>query len=350
MSQKGLFGAKPRSSKKNDAQLLAQRKNRKPAVEVTYISGNALKDAVARARTLSTRILGHVLDRLELITEEAKLEQYVDKMIEDGIGSIDVETDGLDTIHDELAGVCLYSPSQKGIYSPVNHVSNMTKMRIKNQISPEFMKRMLQRIVDSGIPVIYHNSKFDMKSIYWRLGVKMNEPAWDTYLAAMLLNENESHSLKSLHSKYVRNEETAEVAKFNDLFKGIPFSLIPPDVAYMYAAYDPLQTFELYEFQEQYLTPGTEQCEEYNLEKVSWVLHNIEMPLIKVLFDMEVYGVDLDQDKLEEIREKFTNSMNEAEQEFQQLVSEWQPEIEELRQTNFQSYQKLEMDARGGGR
>lgn len=347
MSQKGLFGAKPRSSKKNDAQLLAQRKNRKPAVEVTYISGNALKDAVARARTLSNRILGHVLDRLELITEEAKLEQYVDKMIEDGIGSIDVETDGLDTIHDELAGVCLYSPSQKGIYAPVNHVSNMTKMRIKNQISPEFMKKMLQRIVDSGIPVIYHNSKFDMKSIYWRLGVKMNEPAWDTYLAAMLLNENESHSLKSLHSKYVRNEENAEVAKFNDLFKGIPFSLIPPDVAYMYAAYDPLQTFELYEFQEQYLTPGTGQCEEYNLEKVSWVLHNIEMPLIKVLFDMEVYGVDLDQDKLEEIREKFTNSMNEAEQEFQQLVSEWQPEIEELRQTNFQSYQKLEMDARG---
>lgn len=347
MSQKGLFGAKPRSSKKNDAQLLAQRKNRKPAVEVTYISGNALKDAVARARTLSTRILGHVLDRLELITEEAKLEQYVDKMIEEGIGSIDVETDGLDTIHDELAGVCLYSPSQKGIYAPVNHVSNMTKMRIKNQISPEFMKKMLQRIVDSGIPIIYHNSKFDMKSIYWRLGVKMNEPAWDTYLAAMLLNENESHSLKSLHSKYVRNEENAEVAKFNDLFKGIPFSLIPPDVAYMYAAYDPLQTFELYEFQEQYLTPGTEQCEEYNLEKVSWVLHNIEMPLIKVLFDMEVYGVDLDQDKLDEIREKFTNSMNEAEQEFQQLVSEWQPEIEELRQSNFQSYQKLEMDARG---
>lgn len=347
MSQKGLFGAKPRSSKKNDAQLLAQRKNRKPAVEVTYISGNALKDAVARARTLSTRILGHVLHRLELIIEEAKLEQYVDNMIKDGIGSIDVETDGLDTIHDEIAGVCFYSPSQKGIYAPVNHVSNMTKMRLKNQISPAFMTKMLQRIVDSGIPIVYHNSKFDLKSMYWRLGVKMNEPEWDTYLAAMLLNENEPHSLKKLHSKYVRNKENAEVAKFNDLFKGIPFSLIPLDVAYMYAAYDPLQTYELYEFQKQYLTPGTKECEEYNLERVSWVLHNIEMPLIKVLFDMEVYGVDLDENKLQEIREKFTNSMNEAEEEFQRLVEEWQPEIEELRQTNFQNYQKLEMDARG---
>ena len=38
MAQKGLFGAKPRSSKKNDSQLLAQRKNKKPAAEVTYIS------------------------------------------------------------------------------------------------------------------------------------------------------------------------------------------------------------------------------------------------------------------------------------------------------------------------
>ena len=347
MSQKGLFGAKPRSSKKNDAQLLAQRKNRKPAAEVTYISGNSLKDAVARARTLSNRILGHVLHRLELIVDEAKLEQYVDNMIKDGIGSIDVETDGLDTIHDELAGVCLYSPSQKGIYAPVNHVSNMTKMRLKNQISPAFMTKMLQKIADSGIPIVYHNSKFDLKSMFWRLGIKMNEPEWDTYLAAMLLNENEPHSLKKLHSKYVRNEEDAEVAKFNDLFKGIPFSLIPPDVAYVYAAYDPLQTFELYEFQKKYLTPGTNECEEYDLERVSWVLHNIEMPLIKVLFDMEVYGVDLDEDKLQEIREKFTNNMNEAEEEFQRLVAEWQPEIEELRQTNFQNYQKLEMDARG---
>lgn len=347
MAQKGLFGAKPRTSKKNDSQLLAQRKNKKPAAQVTYISGNNLKDAVARAKTLSQRILGHVLDRLELVTDEERVEEYITAMLENGIGALDVETDGLDNIHDEIAGICLYTPNENGIYIPVNHISNMTKMRLKNQVSPKFMSRQLERLVEANLPIIYHNSKFDLKSVFWRLGVKLPEPEWDTFLAAMLLNENEPHNLKKLHSKYVREDEEAEVAKFNDLFKGIPFSLLPPDVAYMYAAYDPIQTYELYEFQKRYLTSGNPEFEEYGLEKVAWVMENIEMPLIQVLFDMETYGVDLDEEKLAEIRERFTSAMNEAEAEFQELVAEWRPEIEELRQVNFAQYQKLEMNARG---
>ncbi|RKV76265.1 MAG: hypothetical protein D8H99_54295 [Streptococcus sp.] len=345
--QKGLFGSKPRSSKKNDKQLLAQRKNRQPAVMTTYISGDNLRDAVARAKTMSRRIFGPVLEKLELVTEEGVLLKYLKAILKNGICALDTETDGLDSIHDELVGVCLYTPGQKAIYVPINHISNMTKVRLKGQVSVESMKLFIQSLVDNDVEIIYHNAKFDMKSIYWRLGIKVNEPTWDTFLASMLLNENEPHSLKLLHAKYVKEEADADVAKFNDLFKGIPFSLIPLDVAFMYAAYDPLQTYELYEFQKKYLTPGSPECSEYNLDRVAWVFENIEMPLVKVLFDMEVYGVNLDPDKLADIREEFTAKMDEAEETFNELVKEYAPEIEELRQVDFASYQKLEMDARG---
>lgn len=345
--QKGLFGSKPRSSKKNDKQLLAQRKNRQPAVMTTYISGDNLRDAVARAKTMSRRIFGPVLEKLELVTEEGVLLKYLKAILKNGICALDTETDGLDSIHDELVGVCLYTPGQKAIYVPINHISNMTKVRLKGQVSVESMKLFIQSLVDNDVEIIYHNAKFDMKSIYWRLGIKVNEPTWDTFLASMLLNENEPHSLKLLHAKYVKEEADADVAKFNDLFKGIPFSLIPLDVAFMYAAYDPLQTYELYEFQKKYLTPGSPECSEYNLDRVAWVFENIEMPLVKVLFDMEVYGVNLDTDKLADIREEFTAKMDEAEETFNELVKEYAPEIEELRQVDFASYQKLEMDARG---
>ena len=345
--QKGLFGSKPRSSKNSDKKLLAQRKNRQSAVMPTYISGDNLRDAVARAKTMSKRIFGPVLERLDLVTEEGVLLKYLQAILKNGICALDTETDGLDSIHDELVGVCLYTPGQKSIYVPINHVSNMTKVRLKGQVSVESMKLFIQSLVDNNVKIIYHNAKFDMKSIYWRLGITVNEPTWDTFLASMLLNENEPHSLKLLHAKYVKEEEDADVAKFNDLFKGIPFSLIPLDVAFMYASYDPLQTYELYEFQKKYLTPGSPECSEYNLERVAWVFENIEMPLVKVLFDMEVYGVNLDTDKLSEIREEFTAKMNEAEENFNELVKEYAPEIEELRQVDFSSYQKLEMDARG---
>lgn len=347
MAQKGLFGSAPRSSRANDKKLLKQKSNRREVAQVTYISGDRLKDSIARARTLSKRILGHVLDRLEIVSDFDRLDEYIGKILDNGICALDVETDGLDVIHDEIVGVCLYTPGEKSIYVPINHKSNLTKARMKNQILPSEMADFLNELVDEGVGIVYHNAKFDMKSIFWRLGVRLSDPIWDTYIASMLLNENEAHSLKVLHAKYVREEEDAEVAKFNDLFRGIPFSLIPPEIAYMYAAYDTLQTFELYEFQKKYLTVGTPECEESSLEKVAWVYENIELPLIKVLFDMEVYGVDLDQEKLAEIREDFEGKMNEAETKFNKLVSAYSDEIEELRLTDFSNYQKLSMDNKG---
>ena len=347
MAQKGLFSIATRGGRNNDSKLLSQKKNRKDSVQVTYISGDNLRDAVNRAKSMSKRILSDVLDRLELVDDFDRLDEYIGIMIKNGIGALDVETNGLDTIHDELVGVCLYTPGEKGIYVPINHRSNLTKERIKNQINPKDMKMVIEELIEDKVKIVYHNSKFDMKSLFWQLGVKMEAPEWDTYIAGMLLNENESHSLKELYAKYVKNDETSEKAKFSSLFKGIPFGLIPPDVAYMYAAYDTIQTYELYEFQKAYLTPGTPECTSCNLERVSEVYQKIELPLIKVLFDMETYGVSLDEDRLAEIREDFESKMAEAEEEFNKEVAKYAPEIEDLRTFNFQQYQKLSMDGKG---
>lgn len=347
MAQQGLFNLKKKGGKRADSKLLNSKHNRKDAIEVTYISGDKLKDAINRARVMSKRALGHVLDRLELVDDFETLDNYVGEIIENGVCGLDVETNGLDTIHDDIVGVCLYTPGQKAIYVPLNHRSNLTKQRIKQQVDPKDMAMLLKEMIDEGVQFVYHNAKFDMKSIYWQLHVKMPNPMWDTFIASNLLNENESHSLKVLYAKYVREDPNAELAKFNELFKGIPFSLIPPDVAYMYAAYDPLQTYELYQFQEKYLTTGTEECSSCNLERVGQVYRNIELPLISVLFDMEVYGVALDEDKLAEIREDFTSKMEQAEQEFNECVQEYAEDIEDLRVTNFEQYRKLTMDAKG---
>lgn len=347
MAQQGLFNLKKKGGKRADSKLLNSKHNRKDAIEVTYISGDRLKDAINRARVMSKRALGHVLDRLELVDDFETLDDYVGEIIENGVCGLDVETNGLDTIHEDIVGVCLYTLGQKSIYVPLNHRSNLTKQRIKQQVDPKDMAMLLEEMIDEDVQFVYHNAKFDMKSIYWQLHVKMPNPMWDTFIASNLLNENESHSLKVLYAKYVREDPNAELAKFNELFKGIPFSLIPPDVAYMYAAYDPLQTYELYQFQEKYLTAGTEECSSCNLERVGEVYRNIELPLISVLFDMEVYGVALDEDKLAEIREDFTSKMEQAEQEFNECVQEYAEDIEDLRVTNFEQYRKLTMDAKG---
>lgn len=348
MAQKGLFGnLKPRSTKKDDNKILGNTREKKKVGEIQYVTGDNYRDTVARARSLSKRLLSNILPNLALLTEKNEIEEYINEVIKVGYVALDTETSGLDTIHDKLAGLCLYTEGQKGVYIPINHLSQMTHQLVKGQPKKDFMKNQLQRLVDEGVKFVYHNAKFDMEVVYWQLGVKLGQPHWDTLSASMLLNENESHSLKNLHAKYVQGEEDKEVAKFNDLFKGIQFNLIPIDVAYMYGANDPIMTWELWKFQEPYFTPGTPECEESKLERVSWVYHNIELPLISVLFDMEVYGVDLDLELLAKVREEFTYKMEKAEQDFQNEVSKYKEQIEELRQIDFQSYQKLTMDAQG---
>ena len=55
MAQQGLFNLKKKGGKRTDSKLLNSKHNRRDAVEVTYISGDKLKDAINRARVMSKR-------------------------------------------------------------------------------------------------------------------------------------------------------------------------------------------------------------------------------------------------------------------------------------------------------
>ena len=162
-----------------------------------------------------------------------------------------------------------------------------------------------------------------MHILYWMIGVKI-VPYWDTLIAGQLLNENEPHGLKVLYQKYcVRADEEQQVAKFNTLFNGIEFNSIPPSVGYMYAAFDPIMTYELYKFQEQYLDKEVGQyCYRKGLERVADVFREIEMPLIEVVFDMEIQGVDIDTDLAKELKDKYTYYMNLAVDNFKSQIIE----------------------------
>lgn len=349
MSQRMLFGNMKSKNSKNADKLLLKNSAPKQAASTNYISGDKFKDAIIRAKSLSTRILGDVLPKLELVTNEEEFNAYIGRVAKSTLKevAIDTETTGLLPYKDKVVGICLYTPGEKGIYVPINHISSLTRARAKNQISVETAAKGLKRLNRAKVKWIYHNAKFDMNFIYWNLGVRMPAPYWDTFIGGRLLNENESNSLKNLHAKYVAGDESKETASFNSLFKGITFDLIPPDVAYMYAAYDPIQTYELYEFQKQYLTASEATCQERGLEKLAWLFHNIEMPLIEVLFEMEIYGVDLDIELMRKLKDDFQSEMDEYERLFQEEVRKYQPEIDNLRLTNYALYQKLDVDAKG---
>ena len=312
------------ASKANDKkalEILSKKKNKK--TPVATVVPKTIKQKVEYAKDLSLQVFGNKLDKIELVTDSNRIEEYLHNTLKNGILAVDTETNGLDRIDGKIAGICLYTPGEKGIYIPVGHVSYMTNQPLKDNVDTWKMKWFFDVCNENNVKYILHNAKFDMHILYWMIGVKI-VPYWDTLIAGQLLNENEPHGLKVLYQKYcVRADEEQQVAKFNTLFNGIEFNSIPPSVGYMYAAFDPIMTYELYKFQEQYLDKEVGQyCYRKGLERVADVFREIEMPLIEVVFDMEVQGVDIDTELAKELKDKYTYYMNLAVDNFKAQIIE----------------------------
>lgn len=311
-----LFEVKSRSTKQNDKNLLTKVKS-KSSTTISLKGGGTLMDKIANIVAVVNSKLGKYKDRYRVIRSYEDLVAYIDKAIKVGEIGIDTETTGLNPILDQIAGVCLYVPGEKGCYVPINHISYITQQRVEDQLEEAQVAEQLQRLVDNHVFTIWFNAKFDIRFIYNQLGVKI-KPDWDGYVAARMLNENEpSNGLKPLHNKYCLGGK-GDAWSFDSLFHGIPFIYIPINTAYLYAARDPEITYELYKFQEPYL--DIDQLEDReDLQRVAWVFHNIEMPLLPVVADMEDTGIAFDFELNAQLSEKYGALLVEKEKAFHEL-------------------------------
>lgn len=299
---------------------------------ITVKGGGGL---ITRIQTIIANVeknLGKYRDKYIAIQDEETLKMYIDKAIEVNMLSIDTETTGLDPLLDEIAGPCIFVPGLKGAYIPINHVSYMTGAKLPNQLSIEVVRREFQRAIDAKVFIVMFNAAFDIRVMRNKIGVKNIYCNWDCYLAQRLLNENEeSNALKKIHQKYVLNGEE-DAFKFDDLFKGIPFTLIPISTAYLYAAHDPDITYELYLYQKQYLR---EDIDREDLRKIYWVFKNIEMPLVDVIVDMEDAGVKFDFEYNAKLKEKYHALLNERELAFHKVCAKYKDEIQAYRNAHL---------------
>ena len=323
-----LFEVPNRPSGKSYAKKVAGKATTTVKTSSTVKGGESLIDRINMISAMVEQKLGKYKDRYELITEEEKLIAFIDRCIENKAVSIDTETDGLDPMLNHIAGPCLYTPGEKGIYVPINHISYITQLPLKSQIPVEVLRREMQRLIDAKVFIVMFNAPFDIRVLRNQVGLKDIYCDWDCYLATRLLNENESsNKLKLVHQKYVLNGQ-GDAWTFDDLFKGIPFTLIPPKVGYLYAARDPEITWELYLFQKEYLTDNTDR---EDIKQLYWVFKNIEMPLVPVICDMEDTGVLFDMDYASKLSEKYNKLLEEAKEKCHKAIDVYKVNIEQYK-------------------
>ena len=319
------------NSKVSDSAILSKtsKKVTKPLIK----GGGSLIDKINSITYEVDSKLGEYKDKYECIRNLEDLTTYIDKCIENNVCALDTETTGLNPMLDKIVGFSLYTPNNKAVYIPINHIDYVSNELLNNQLTIEECKAQLQRLVDNNVKMIMFNAKFDIRVIRHQIGVYLT-PYWDGYIAQRLLNENEpENGLKALHKKYIlKNEKDA--FSFSDLFENITFNLIPIKAGYIYAARDAEVTYELYKYQEPFLDKENEKCKEKELLGVAYVFREIEMPLITVVADMEDYGIKVDIDYMNELSEKYNKLLLEKEAAFYALCDKYSDKIEAYKRAN----------------
>ncbi len=269
------------------------------------------------------RVLGKQQDNIITISSVDVLHSYVSACLNTGVIAIDTETNNsLDPLTCKLMGLCLYSPGLKAAYIPINHRDPITKIKLINQVSEEDVKNELQRVLDSSIKIIMHNGKFDYEVVKCTCGVSV-APHWDTMIAARLLNENESASLKTQYtSKIDKSQESYNIEK---LFKDVQYADVKPEIFALYSATDSYMTYRLYEYQLSLMN---------NEKKIFKLFMDIEMPLVPIVAEMELCGALVDVNYCKKLKEKYETQLVEIDEKLQNEISDIQDIIDEWKESD----------------
>ena len=307
----------PRSTRESDKNIL-KKANSSAIIPVMKSRGNGkgLSERIASAEVEVNRYFSKFKDDFLIIRDEETLKTYFDNILKDGEVAIDTETNGLDTFNGILAGICIYSPSNKAAYIPLHHVSYITGQEVQNQLKEEVIRKYFSLIEKNKVKVIMHNADFDLKVFANLVGLRL--PCyWDTMIAANLLNENEPHKLKELHDKYCG--DGTGVYSITNLFDGIVFTHVPIKLGYLYAARDAKMTYELYKYQSKWLSPNPPEGYE-DLKSCYDVMMNIEMPLVPIILDVELRGIKLDLNTANKLKEEYNDKLTACKKKFEEIL------------------------------
>lgn len=283
--------------------------------------GMGLGERIMEARLAVETSLGAYKDRVRTIITLDDLTSYFENAGE--IIAIDTETMGLNYFSDYIVGISM-SDGGEGIYIPLNHSNYVYGTRIEGQLEVKDVAEIFKKYMNN-IKWIYHNAKFDLNVLKTAFGFDMPMHYWDTLIFAHLYNSSEEHGLKYLYNKYIAEEDEG-VNKFDKLFNGLTFDLIPTEIATVYAGKDAIMTYKLWEWQHSIL--DTEFAESKDL------FLNIENPLTYYVAEMQRTGVEYDKEASDELSAALFEQQAEAEKKVYEEIDKYKSQIEEYKLTH----------------
>lgn len=248
----------------------------------------------------SIKTISHKYQLVDNQTEATKL---CDFLLTNKILSLDTETTSTSAIDAELVGLSFSVAEHEAYYVAVP----------SNQNEAQAMVNIFKPLYENeDIVKVGQNIKYDYM-VLRRYGIDLQGPMFDTMLAHYIVQPELRHNMdymaetllnyKTIHIDELIGQKGKNQKSMRDLS--------PAEIC-DYAAEDADITLQL----RNVLEP---QLKEVGGERL---FYDIEMPLVKVLADMELNGVCLDTESLSETRRVFTERMQAYERHAYELAGE----------------------------
>ncbi|HUT77943.1 MAG TPA: DNA polymerase I [Polyangia bacterium] len=222
--------------------------------------------------------------------------------------AVDLETTSVNAVSAEIVGVALSWSPLAAVYVPVAHRGQGAEACLP---LGEVLRTIGPLLEDPAIGVVAQNVKYE-DTIFRRHGIRIGCMSFDPMLASYLLHaDTRSHGLDALardvlHRGTITYDEATEKSRGGQL----AFADVAVDRATRYSGEDAEIALALADA----LAPEIERA------GMSYLLHDVEIPLARVLTGIELAGVAVDRDHLEAMSGEFAKRLVEIEAAARSLV------------------------------
>lgn len=256
---------------------------------------------VSKNATVET--LNDIAHSYKLIDNESDMLNLSEFLRTNEILSLDTETTSTNAIDAELVGLSFSVTENEAFYVPIPPEQDKA-LKIVNIFKPLYE--------DSKIQKVGQNIKYDL-SVLANYGVTLKGDMFDTMIAHYLLQPELRHNMDYMAEVYL-NYKTIHIEELigpKGKKQGSMRDLNPEDI-YEYACEDADITLKL----KNILEPKLKENGIWNL------FHDIEMPLVSVLAEMEMNGVRIDTTSLQETSTILSKRINDIEKDIYTLAGE----------------------------
>ncbi|KAA1245106.1 DNA polymerase I [Aquimarina sp. RZ0] len=267
--------------------------------------GGAEENTAENVSTSGRKTIANTEHFYQSIAPGMAMKLFLQNVLKQENVCFDTETTGLDPLVAELVGISFSWEAGKGFYIPFPEDRTAAQELIE-QLRPFFETETITKIGQ--------NLKYDIK-VLAKYNIDVKGKLFDTMLAHYLINPDMRHNMDVLAETYLNYTPVSITELIGKKGKNqLSFRQVPIDKQTEYAVEDADITYQLKE----HFAPELKDANTISL------FEDIEVPLLRVLADMEIEGINLDKDFLKSLSADLDNDIKsleksiyaEAEEEF----------------------------------